>query len=162
VRENFKQLSFSVEELERRKTGVLAAMFPPAWSNPDFRVDALTAEETADAQRPLASTPLMLFVLYDPSRRAPASEGDFLGIISLGCVMQNIWLAAGSLGIGLHIISSLSTDPEVRSILAIPDDLAIAFACRLGYPASEPRPYVRVRRDVADFAHHNRFGGGAV
>ena len=162
VRENYKQLSFSPEELQRKKTGVLAAMFPPSWSNPDFRADALTQEEVTAAQRPLASTPVMLFVLYDPSRRAPASEGDFLGIISLGCVMENIWLAAESLGIGLHIISSLSTDPEVRRILAVPDDLVIAFACRLGYPASDPRPYVRVRRDVADFAHHNRFGGGAL
>jgi nitroreductase len=162
VRENYQQLSFSVEELQRKKTGVLAAMFPPSWSNPDFRADALTQEEAAAAQRPLASTPLMLFVLYDPSRRAPASEGDFLGIISLGCVMESIWLAAESLGIGLHIISSLSTDPEVRRILAVPDHLVIAFACRLGYPTSEPRPYVRVRRDVASFAHHNRFGGGAA
>ena len=162
VRENYKQLSFSVEELQRKKTGVLAAMFPPSWSDPNFRADALTQEEAAAAQRPLASTPAMLFVLYDPSRRAPASEGDFLGIISLGCVMENIWLAAESLGIGLHIVSSLSTDPEVRRILGVPDDLVIAFACRLGHPASEPRPYLRVRRDVADFAHHNRFGGGAV
>jgi nitroreductase len=162
VRENYQQLSFSVEELQRKKTGVLAAMFPPSWSDPDFRVDALTPEVAAAAQRPLASTPLMLFVLYDPNRRAPASEGDFLGIVSLGCVMENIWLAAESLGIGLHIISSLSTDPEVRGILAVPDHLVIAFACRLGYSASEPRPYARVRRDVADFAHHNRFGGGPV
>jgi nitroreductase len=162
VRENYGQLSFSVEELQRKKTGVLAAMFPPSWSNPDFRADALTTEERAAAQRPLAPTPVMLFVLYDPSRRAPASEGDFLGIMSVGCVMENIWLEAESLGIGLHIVSSLNDDPEVRRILAVPDDLVIAFACRLGYPAAEPRPYVRVRRDVADFAHRNRFGGGAL
>jgi nitroreductase len=162
VRENYRQLSFSVEELQRKKTGVLAAMFPPSWSNPDFRADALTPEERAAAQRPLAPTPVMLFVLYDPSKRAPASEGDFLGIMSIGCVMENIWLETESLGIGLHIVSSLSSHPEVRTILGVPDDLVIAFACRLGYPAAEPRPYVRVRRDVADFAHRNRFGGGAV
>jgi hypothetical protein len=39
IRENYQQLSFSEEELLRKKTGLLAAMFPPSWRNPDFRVD---------------------------------------------------------------------------------------------------------------------------
>ena len=68
--------------------------------------------------------------------------------MSLGCVMENMWLAAESMGIGLQIVSSLSSDPEVRRILGIPDDLVIAFSCRLGYPVSEPPKYLRVRRDV--------------
>ena len=39
---------------------------------------------------------------FDPAaehrfrKRAPASEGDALGIMSLGCVMQNMWLMAES------------------------------------------------------------------
>jgi nitroreductase len=37
VRENYAQLSFSEEELLRRKTGLLATMFPPAWRNPDYQ-----------------------------------------------------------------------------------------------------------------------------
>jgi hypothetical protein len=32
----------------------------------------------------------MLFVVYDPAKRAPASEGDFLGALSLGYVMENM------------------------------------------------------------------------
>ena len=35
-------------------------------------------------------------------------ENDFLGVISLGCAMENMWLMAHSLGIGVHIVSSLS------------------------------------------------------
>jgi hypothetical protein len=62
------------------------------------------------------------------------------------------------MGIGLQIVSSLSSDREVRTILGIPDHLLIASSCRLGYPVSEPPTYLRVRRDVADFTHHNRFG----
>ena len=158
IRENYEQLSFSEEELAARKTGIMATQFPPAWRDPDFRLDKLTAEEVAAMQRPMPATPLLLVVLYDPSRRAPASEGDFLGIVSLGCVMQNIWLAAESVGIGLQIVSSLSSDAEVRRILNVPDDLAIAFSCRLGYPAGEPAKRLRVRRDVEDFTHHDRYG----
>jgi nitroreductase len=158
IRENYQQLSFSEEELLRKKTGILGTMFPPSWRNPDFRADKISEEEAAAMQRPIPASPVLLFVVYDPARRAPASEGDFLGIISLGCVMENMWLAAEAMGIGLQIVSSLSSDREVRTILGIPDHLLIAFSCRLGYPVSEPRTYLRVRRDVADFTHHNRFG----
>ncbi len=103
---------------------------------------------------------MLLIVIYDPSRRAPASEGDFLGIISLGCVMENMWLMANSLGLGFHILSVLGSEPtekEVKRILNIPRKLKIAFACRVGYPISEPAKYLRVRRDIDNFAHRNRF-----
>jgi nitroreductase len=158
IRENYQQLSFSEEELLKKGTGLLATVFPPSWRNPDFRLDELGEEEIAAMRRPMPTNPVMLVVVYDPSRRAPASEGDFLGIVSLGCVMENMWLAAESMGIGLQIVSSLSSGAEVKSILGIPDDLLIAFSCRLGYPVSEAAKYLRVRRDVKDFTHHNRFG----
>jgi len=111
-------------------------------------------------QGPLPSCPLMLVVVYDPAKRAPASEGDFLGIISLGCAMQNMWLAAGSLGISFHIVSSLSqgnVGAELKTILNIPAHLIIAYTCRLGYPANETRKYLRVRRDINDFVHQNEW-----
>ena len=115
-------------------------------------------KEVASMRRRMPASPVLLVVVYDPSRRAPASEGDFLGIMSLGCVMENMWLAAQSMGIGLQIVSSLSSGSEVKKILGIPDDLVIAFSCRVGYPVSEPTRYLRVRRDVKDFTHYNRFG----
>ena len=71
--------------------------------------------------------------------------------------MENMWLAAESMGIGLHIVSSLSSGDEVKQILGIPRDRVIAFSCRLGYPLTEPPAYVRVRRDVEDFAHRNGY-----
>jgi nitroreductase len=106
-----------------------------------------------------ASTALIV-VLYDPRRRAPASEGDFLGIMSLGCVMQNMWLVAHWLGIGFQILSAFSAgepEGELRRVLGIPAHFRIAFCARLGYPGS-PRSYLRVRRDLEDFAHRNRYG----
>jgi len=158
IRENYEQLSFSEKELRTKKTGLLATMFPPAWRDPDFRLDKADETELASLQRSLPASPVLLVVVYDPSRRAPASEGDFLGIMSLGCVMENMWLAAGARGIAMQIVSSLSSGNEVKAILGIPDDRIIAFSCRLGHVASEPAGYLRVRRDVEDFTHHNRFG----
>lgn len=156
VKENYQQLSFSEEELKKKKVGVLATRFPKAWRNPDATIDELMAED-----RPLPPSPAMLIMLYDPNRRAPASEGDFLGIISLGCITENMWLMAESLGIGFHIVSSLGAGPaekELKHLLGIPNSLQIVYAIRLGYPVSGPDKYLRVRREVKDFTHHNRFG----
>ncbi|MCX6001270.1 MAG: nitroreductase family protein [Chloroflexi bacterium] len=161
VRENYKQLSFSEEELRRKKVGISGAMFPLSWRNPDFKLSEAEKKAVWPLDKSFPTGPVLLIVVYDPDKRAPASEGDFLGIISLGCVMENMWLMANSLGIGFHIMSVLGADPvakEVKRILDIPKQLKIAFACRLGYPVSEPAKYLRVRRDVEDFTHHNRFG----
>ena len=104
-------------------------------------------------------------MLYDPRRRAPDSEGDFLGIISLGCVLENMWLMANALGIDFQVMSILSADPadkEVKRILQIPDRLKVAFAFRLGHAISQLAKHMTVRRDVEDFTHHDRFGNKFV
>jgi len=163
IRENYGQLSFSEEELLKKKVGILADNFPPSWRTPAVEQgEVMGGEENPFIGRTIRSSPLLLVVLYDPGRRAPASEGDFLGIISLGCALENMWLTASSLGIGFHVVSSLGTvevEAEVKRILHIPASLKIAFACRLGYPESAQPSGVRVRREVEDFAFHDRFGG---
>jgi nitroreductase len=74
--------------------------------------------------------------------------------------MENMWLTATSLGISLQIISSFAAPPvekKVKQVLGIPEQLKIAYACRLGYPTGSTK-YLRVRRDIEDFAHYNKFG----
>jgi nitroreductase len=108
----------------------------------------------------MKGSPSVLVVAYDPRKRAPASEGDVLGFLSLGCVMENMWLMSESLGIGFQIMSVFSSREiadKLKRTLGIPGYMEIAFAVRLGYPVSKGG-YLRVRRDLDDFAHHNRFG----
>jgi nitroreductase len=161
LRENYQQLSFSEEELLRKRTGVLASMFPPSWRNPDAGTAVAAAAESGPLRESMRDCTALLIVFYDQRMRAPASEGDVLGIMSLGCVMQNLWLAAVDLGISMQILSALSGETierELRRILAPPPQLKIAFACRIGYPAVPAARYLRVRREVADFVHYNRYG----
>jgi nitroreductase len=156
IKENYQQLSFSEEELKSKKIGLLSTRFPEAMVSPEAKAEEISNDFLGKS---IESSPVLLIVLYDPEDRAPASEGDFLGKISLGCVMENMWLMAFSLGIGLHIVSSLSggsVEKEVKSILNIPENLEIAFSCRLGYPLERPE-YLRVRRDIEDFTHINKF-----
>jgi nitroreductase len=161
IRENYRQLSSSEEELLKKKVGLLGTMFPPPLRHPGAKLDSATREQLAAFQGRLIQTcSALLIVLYDPSKRAPASKGDFLGIISLGCVMENMWLMAQSLGIGFHIVSAISAPPiekEAKKLLSIPQNLRIAFSVRLGYAVS-PVKQLRVRRNIEDFTHHNRFG----
>lgn len=161
IRENYKQLSFSKEELQRKKTGVLGTTFPPSWLKTNIKKSDLIKEDNNESMtEELNSTPVLGIVLYNPSRRAPASEGDFLGIISLGCVMENMWLMANSLGIDFQIVSTLSNGPfekVIKKTMSIPKKLVIAYSFRLGYAVKNP-DYLRVRRDVEDFTHYNKYG----
>ena len=161
IRENYQQLSFSEKELLQKKVGLLATLFPPSWTDPAKLDEIVRGSGARSLQETIRGSPMLLIVICDSRKRAPASEGDVLGIMSLGCVMENMWLMAQSLGISFHIISAFSADAvekEVKRILDIPQHMKIAFACRLGYPISAPTKYLRVRRDMEDFVHHNRFG----
>lgn len=157
IEENNNFVSFSEDELRRKKTGIInriPAAIKEQGKNPgDFLSETL--------KKSLTATSTLLIVMYDPRKRAPGSEGDLLGKIGLGCVMENMWLMANSLGIGMHIVSAVSYvdefEKQIKDILGIPEYFQLAFSCRLGYPASIQGNYVRVRRDIEDFTHFNRF-----
>lgn len=161
IRENYQQLSFSEEELLEKKVGILGNNFPPDWRDPAKLDKAIRGSAPSPLNQRIGGSRLLLIVIYDSRKRAPASEGDILGFISLGCVMENMWLMAQSLGINVHILSVFSGDAvekEVKLILNVPEYMKIAFAIRLGYPVSRLAKPLRVRRDIETFTHHNGFG----
>ena len=87
IRENYEQLSFSEEELRRKKVGLLGLMFPPSCGTPGVKPSVGEAHAHSILGEPIRSSAALLIVLFDPRRRAPASEGDVLGMISLGCLI---------------------------------------------------------------------------
>jgi nitroreductase len=164
LRENYDQLSFSKEELLKKKTGILGAMFPPDWVDPKKMAEVAQKTEPIPLTQSIRGSATLLIVIYDSRKRAPASRGDILGFISLGCLMENIWLMAQSLGISLQILSSFSAPPvenEIKNLLSIPEYMKIAYTCRLGYPVCASK-YLRVRRDIEDFTHHNQYGNKGI
>lgn len=161
LQENLPLLSFSEEELRRRKVGILGNEFPPDWTDPSKFDQLVRNGATIPLRYAIGGSPLLLIVVYDPSRRAPDSEGDVLGLIGLGCLMENLWLAAETLGISVRILSDFGDAPvteEVKRVLGVPDELRIAYGLRLGYPKSRPSKEVRVRRELGDFVHRNGYG----
>jgi nitroreductase len=160
LRENYQQLSFTEEELLQKKVGILGTMFPQSWKTPDDWGKVARESELSYLAETIKGSPMLLIVIYDTRKRAPASEGDVLGFISLGCVMENMWLMAQALNIGFQIMSVFGADSaerDIKKILEIPEYMRIAYAVRLGYSIS-PSKFLRVRRDIEGFAHHNQFG----
>jgi nitroreductase len=164
LRDNLKELSFSEEELKQKKVGILAAGFPPDW------VDSSKISQVAKESPPIPlsnsirGSPTLLMVFYDPNKKAPASAADSYGFMSLGCLMENIWLASTALGVSMQILSlsaTVSVESELKHVLGVPKHLKIAYTIRLGYPTAAVKN-LRVRRDIQEFTHHNRFGNKGV
>lgn len=155
LKEHYASLSLSKEEFLQRRIGLLNETLPPFLRYSDDAAANVNLDLKAGQ-----TSPTVLFFVHDPARRAPESEGDFVGIISIGCALENMWLMANSLGIGVHLIDGLCHDPaesEVKKVLGIPANMKIAVAMALGYPAGPAHEYLRVRRDVKDFCHYNRW-----
>jgi nitroreductase len=159
IRENFEQLSMSEEELRKKKTGILGSQFPPKWRDASKLDEAIKERTPSPLSNTIRGGQTILLVIYDKRKRAPASEGDVLGFISLGCLMENMWLVAQELGISVHIMSAFSgveIQKELKKILGIPEHMEIGFACKLGYPIAETKT-VRVRREIESFTHYNTY-----
>jgi nitroreductase len=165
LRENYQQLSFSREELLKKKVGILGSGFPPSWRDP-AKLDKVAREGApSPLNQRISGSPVILIVIYDSRKRAPSSEGDVLGFMSLGCVMENMWLMAQSLGLSFQILSVFgneAVEKEMKQVLKIPEYMRIAYASRLGYPISAPSEQLRVRRDIQAFTHHNRYRSEGV
>jgi len=158
IGENYHQLSLSQAESLRSKTGLSASMLPESWQEAEAAQD--DGASVRYVGRTIQKCPLLLVVVTDSRLRAPVSEGDSLGLMSLGCVMQNLWLMTESLGISMQVLSAFSVNAvenQVQRILAIPSHMKIAFAARLGYPVTASESYLRVRRKIQDFTHRNRY-----
>jgi len=161
LKENYALLSASEAELRVKKIGTLAGIYPRAWVDPEaWNPTSDYRSQLTYLGKSLLQPKALLVVLYDARFRAPGSEGDTLGFIGLGCVMENMWLTAESLGLGMHILTVFAdsqVEAEVRRVLKIEPQMKIAFACGLGYPADSIVDHVRVRRDLEDLVHHNEF-----
>jgi len=79
---------------------------------------------------------LNICITYDPERFGPFVLGrttiSKMGVYSVCCAIQNLWLAARAEGLGMGLVSIVS-NIKIREILEIPEHvLPIAYLC-LGY-----------------------------
>ncbi len=152
-------------ELYRTSYDRYEAAMLPTRAAPTSEAAAAAWQRTVDASRHLAEhfheAPAIAIVLSADidltitDEHGPLDIGSILG--SVFPSVQNLMLAARSLGIGSALTTVLRIDQnQTRSILGIPDKWQVAAVIPLGYPVGKFG--VAPRRPVERVTHWNHFG----
>lgn len=84
---------------------------------------------------------------------AMTDKGDWF-MFDIGVAMENLCLAAHSLGLGTVIVGLFDAN-KVESLLGVPENISVLAMTPLGYPQKEvsaPR-----RKELADFVHFETY-----
>ena len=82
-------------------------------------------------------------------------KGDWWYMFDVALAMQNLMLAAHSLGLGtVHV--GLADTKQAASILKVPDGLCVVGMTPLGYPDQEPK--VRPRKELSEIVFYDSYG----
>lgn len=176
-----KYFRFSKEETERSGDGIyIDAM--PAPLRPFIRF--LFSEKggevmnrlrvphilAIDSRRLISTSPLILAVLLTKDEYKKNELSGMYSMLALGMAMENIWLTANSLGVGVQFIS-LPMEAggeywqECIAMVAPPDDFEMIALFRLGYvDPNAKRPTIDwtspQRKDISAFCFEETFGNG--
>lgn len=115
----------------------------------------------------VANSPLLLGIALIRSEYKPGELSGLYSTISLGAVIQTIWLTATAQGMGIQFISTPQEVPDnwakIVQLLHVPDDYELIALFRLGY--TDPtikRPTIDwtspQRKQVAELAFQERWG----
>lgn len=130
-------------------------------------VDAETiaaTEAPAPMTEPLREAQVVLVICVDLGVVAATDQHlDRIGVIAGASVYPFVWnvmLAARSEGFGgVTNTMAVAEEPRVKELLQIPDEFAVAVLMPLGKPVRQLSKLKR--REVAEFATRERFGGEA-
>jgi nitroreductase len=110
----------------------------------------------------LETVPVLLALLADLRCLAAVDKGfdryTFAGAASVYPFAWSVLLAARDEGLGGVITTMpIRREPEVKTLLGVPDELAVAAVIALGYPHRHPTRLTRAA--VAEFTTVDRFDG---
>ena len=84
---------------------------------------------------------------------ATTDKGDWF-MFDIGLAMENLCLAAHSLGLGTVIIGSFDAK-KVEALLGVPENISVVSMTPLGYPQQEVS--APKRKEPADFVHFETY-----
>lgn len=109
----------------------------------------------------------VIFALLDKTREPPNFSQDIMELTSIGAAIQNLRIAAHSLGLAAHDVSLLYDLPQTREKiierLGVSNHYQIVSAMRIGYPG-DPSTDTRthVRRPLEKLVHWNHYQIGDI
>jgi hypothetical protein len=90
-----------------------------------------------DEEELVGSSPLLFVILLNKEEYKPGELSGFYSTISLGAVIQNLWLTMTDIGMGMQFVSTPGEIPEkwkeISHMLNVPDDHEMAAIFRMGY-----------------------------
>jgi nitroreductase len=173
-----KYFRFSEEEMEKTKDGIhidhlpsflkpfAKSIFSEAGGKiiSRFRVSRILGN---DEEKLVATSPMLFAIALTKNEYKKEELSGFYSVISMGAVIQTLWLVTTSLGMGMQFVSTPGEIPEkwneIISILGIPDDYELAAVFRMGYvDEAVQRPTIdwrsSQRKDFSELAFCDRFG----
>lgn len=120
-----------------------------------------------DARKLVAKSPVLLGIALDRELFKPGELTGLYTTISLGAVVQTIWLTATSFGMGMQFVSTPQEIPEqwarVSTLLGVPDAYELILLLRLGYEdPDQKRPTIDwrspQRKGIDELAFREEWG----
>jgi len=90
----------------------------------------------------------------EPGQRA-TDKGDYWYMYDVALAMQNLTLAAHSLGLGTVHVGSFDAK-RVAELLGVPAGFVVVAMTPLGYPEREGPP--RPRKELSEIVFYERYG----
>jgi nitroreductase len=169
---------FNKQEIERTNDGILVDNMP-AVLRPFVKylfteqagkvMNAMQVPRVLgnDARKLVERSPVIMGIALNRTEYDPNELKGLYSVISLGAVIQTIWLTATSLGMGFQFISTPQEVPEnwqrISAFLHVPDDFELVVLFRLGYvDPSLKRPTIDwtspQRKGVSELAFREQWG----
>lgn len=173
-----KYFRFSEEEIEKTKDGIHIDHLPVVLKpfartifsetggkvKAKFKVPRILGN---DEEKLVASSPLLFVISLTKDEYKKEELSGFYSVISMGAVIQTLWLVTTSLGMGMQFISTPGEIPEnwkaISDMLNIPDDYEMCAIFRMGYvdPAIK-RPTIdwrsSQRKPIEELSFKNKWG----
>jgi nitroreductase len=135
-----------------------------------FLAEAARHDEAYQAvsgkQADLLLAPVLIAVCGTPAAKArfinaaslPEPARDELFLLSMGAAIQNLLLAAASLGLSTTWMARPARVPAIAEILGVPEDVQLVAIVAVGYGSDEPRFEEGLRTPISQKTHDGRFG----
>jgi len=174
-----KYFRFSEEEMEKTKDGIhidhlpvflkpfAKSIFSEAGGKviSKFKVSRILGN---DEEKLVSSSPLLFAIILTKDEYKREELSGFYSVISMGAVIQTLWLVTTSVGMGMQFISTPGEIPvkwkAISDILNVNDDYELMAVFRMGYTDPEiKRPTIdwksSQRKEPDELAFRNKFSG---
>lgn len=173
-----KYFRFSEEEIEKTKDGIHIDHLP-SFLKPFarsffseaggkvismFRVSSILGN---DEEKLVATSPVLFVILLTKDEYKKEELSGFYSVISMGAVIQTLWLVTTSIGMGMQFISTPGEIADnwaaISKMLNVPDDFEMMAIFRMGYVKQDmKRPAIdwksSQRKDISELAYKDQFG----